>query len=57
MAEFDQSGKVANPARYELNRENELFSVPVCAEEETGLASGFEWFHGRPGSVGNLETF
>ena len=27
----DQPGKVANPARGQLNRENEYFSVPVHA--------------------------
>ena len=27
----DQSGKVANPARVQLNRENEYFPVPVRA--------------------------
>ena len=26
-----QPGKVANPARGQLNRENEFFPVPVCA--------------------------
>ena len=26
---MDQPGKVANPARGQLNRENELFPVPV----------------------------
>ena len=28
---MDQPGKVANPARGQLNRENEHFPVPVCA--------------------------
>ena len=28
---LDQPGKVANPARGQLNRENEYFSVPVRA--------------------------
>ena len=28
---MDQPGKVANPARGQLNRENEYSSVPVCA--------------------------
>ena len=28
---MDQQGKVANPARVQLNRENEFFPVPVCA--------------------------
>ena len=28
---MDQSGKVANPARGQLNRENEYFPVPVRA--------------------------
>ena len=28
---MDQPGKVANPARGQLNRENEYFSVPVRA--------------------------
>ena len=27
----DQQGKVANPARGQLNKENELFPVPVRA--------------------------
>ena len=27
----DQPGKVANPARGQLSRENEYFPVPVCA--------------------------
>ena len=27
----DQSGKAANPARGQLNKENEYFSVPVRA--------------------------
>ena len=27
----DQPGKVANPARGQLNREKEYFPVPVCA--------------------------
>ena len=30
---MDQPGKVANPARDQLNRENEYFSVPVRALE------------------------
>ena len=34
---MDQPGKVANPARGQLNRENEYFPVPVCACE-FGLA-------------------
>ena len=34
---MDQPGKVANPARGQLNRENELSPVPVCAWE-FGLA-------------------
>ena len=29
---MDQPGKVANPARGQLNRENEHFPVRVCAE-------------------------
>ena len=28
---YDQPGKVANPARGQLSRENEYFSVPVRA--------------------------
>ena len=28
---MDQPGKVANPARGQLNRENEYFPLPVCA--------------------------
>ena len=28
---MDQPGKVANPARDQLNRENVFFPVPVCA--------------------------
>ena len=28
---IDQPGEVANPARSQLNRENELFPVPVSA--------------------------
>ena len=28
---IDQPGKVVNPARGQLNRENEYFPVPVCA--------------------------
>ena len=35
--EKDQPGKVANPARGQLNRENECFPVPVRASE-FGLA-------------------
>ena len=34
---MDQPGKVANPARGQLNRENEYFPVPVRAQE-FGLA-------------------
>ena len=34
---MDQSGKIANPARGQLNRENVVFPVPVCARE-FGLA-------------------
>ena len=34
---MDQPGKVANPSRGQLNRENEYSSVPVCAWE-FGLA-------------------
>ena len=37
--EKDQPGKVANPARGQLNRENEYFPVPVRACE-FGLARG-----------------
>ena len=33
---MDQPGKVANPARRQLNRENELFPVPVSVWE-------FDW--------------
>ena len=41
---MDQPGKVANPARGQLNRENKYPPVPVRAGE-FGLASGFS----RPG--------
>ena len=34
---MDQPGKVANPTRGQLNRENEYFPVPVRARE-SGLA-------------------
>ena len=34
---MNQAGKVANPARGQLNRENEYFPVRVCARE-FGLA-------------------
>ena len=30
---MDQPGKVVNPARGQLNVENEYFPVPVCARE------------------------
>ena len=34
---LDQLGKVANPARGQLNRENKYSPVPICARE-SGLA-------------------
>ena len=40
IAEYDQPGKVANPARGQLNRENEHSPVPVRAWE-FGLARRF----------------
>ena len=36
---MDQPGEVANPARGQLNRENEYFSVPVRASYFTGLSN------------------
>ena len=44
----DQPGKVANPARGKLNRENEYFPVPVRAGE-FGLARRFR--QSRPASA------
>ena len=35
---MDQPGKVANPARGQLNRENEYFSIGVVLAGEFGLA-------------------
>ena len=45
---MDQPGKVANPARGQLNRENEYFSVRVRAKE-VGLARRVRQF--RPASA------
>ena len=44
----DQPGKVANPARGQLDRENEFSPVPVCARE-FGLAKRVR--QSRPASV------
>ena len=38
---MDQPDKVANPARGQLNRENEYFPVPVFAAEKLAPRSGF----------------
>ena len=38
---MDQLGKVANPARGQLNRENEDFPVPVLAPENLVSRDGF----------------
>ena len=45
---MDQPGKVANPARGQLNRKNEYSPVPVCAGE-FGLARRVQPF--RPASA------
>ena len=45
---MDQPGKVANPARGQLNRKNEYFPVPVRASE-FGLARRFR--QSRPASA------
>ena len=50
---MDQPGKVANPARGQLNRENEYFPVRVRAWE-FGLTRRVRLF--RPASVAHLHT-
>ena len=45
---MDQPGKVANPARGQLNRENEYFPIGVCARK-FGLARRVRQF--RPASA------
>ena len=46
---MDQPGKVANPARGQLNRENEYFPVTVHASEFFGLARRI--WQSRPASA------
>ena len=53
---MDQTGMVANPARGQLNRKNELFPVPVHfrARDEVGLARQVR--SSRPTSARSFST-
>ena len=48
----DQPGKVANPARGQLNRENEYFPVPLLYGMTKPVASGVQLVTSKPSDVG-----